>query len=254
MKNRTNLKDLLLVLTQKEIKVRYKSTVLGYLWSIGNPLVNAVVFYIAFKVVMRIQMEAYPLFLIAGLFPWQWFSNSVNMSPMIFLANAGIIKKVNFPKNVLPLANVLQDMVHFVLSIPVIIIFLLLYDRTPSFIWLAGIPVMLTIQLAMIYGVSLLVSSVNLFFRDMERLTVIFMTFVFYFTPVIYPESMVPEKYRWALMLNPVATIMINWRKLFLQGTLDGVYLILGMAYATAALIIGYRTYRTLHWRFAEVL
>jgi len=99
--------DLITVLTQKEMKVRYKSSFLGYIWSIANPLAFAFVFFIAFKVVMKIQMKDYTLFLITGLFPWQWFSNSVNMSSGMFLGNASIIKKVNFPRNIIPLAMVL---------------------------------------------------------------------------------------------------------------------------------------------------
>src|SRR4030042_1176813 len=102
--------DLITILTQKEMKVRYKSTFFGYIWSIAHPLAFAFVFFMAFKVVMRIQMEGYAVFLIAGLFPWQWFSNSVNASPMVFLSNASIIKKVNFPRDIIPFAIVLQDM------------------------------------------------------------------------------------------------------------------------------------------------
>ena len=124
--------DLITVLTQKELKVRYKSSVFGYLWSIGHPLAFAFVFFIAFKVVMKIEMEDYALFLIAGLFPWQWFSNSVNLSPMAFLGNASLIKKINFPRNVIPFAMVLQDMIHFLLSIPVIVLFTYLYHKSPA--------------------------------------------------------------------------------------------------------------------------
>ncbi|MCX5635936.1 MAG: ABC transporter permease, partial [Planctomycetota bacterium] len=141
MKNLEYYKDLVLVLTRKEIKVRYASSILGYLWSVANPLAISFVFYIAFKIVMRIQIEAYSLFLITGLFPWQWLSNSISVSPMIFLGNASIIKKVNFPRNVLPLVTVLQDMVHFILAIPVIIIFMFIYHKTPSWSWLYGIPI-----------------------------------------------------------------------------------------------------------------
>src|SRR4030043_2235766 len=124
--------DLITVLTQKEMKVRYKSSFLGYLWSIAHPLAFALVFFIAFKIVMRIAMENYTLFLIAGLFPWQWFSNSVNASPMAFLLNASLIKKVSLPRNILPLATVLQDMIHFLLAIPVIVLFLFIYHKSPA--------------------------------------------------------------------------------------------------------------------------
>jgi len=249
-----NYRDLIVVLTQKEIKVRYKNSFLGYLWSIANPLAFAFVFFIAFKVVMRIRMENYTLFLIAGLFPWQWFSNSVNISPMIFLGNTSLIKKVNFPRSFIPLATVLNDMVHFIFSIPVIVLFLLIYRKSPSLPWLYGIPFLLVIQLLMTYGISLIVSSMNLFFRDMERLTLILTTFVFYFTPIIYPVEMIPERYRYLINLNPIAPLMVNWRDLFLEGLINPLFLLISLLYALLSLGIGYAVYRRLSWRFAEVL
>jgi lipopolysaccharide transport system permease protein len=254
MKNLKNYRDLILVLTNKEIKIRYKNTFLGYLWSIANPLAFAFVFYIAFKVVMRIEMENYTLFLIAGLFPWQWFSNSINVSPLIFLGNASIIKKVNFPRNIIPLATVLQDMLHFILSIPVIVIFLFIYHKSPSATWVYGIPLLLSIQLLLIYGLPLLISSLNLFFRDLEKLVALLITFVFYFTPIIYPENMIPERLRYLINFNPLAPLMICWRNIFLNGNLDPIYMMVSALFAIFAFTVGYAVYRKLSWKFAEVL
>lgn len=246
--------DLITVLTQKEMKVRYKSSFFGYLWSIGHPLAFAFVFFIAFKVIMKIQMEDYALFLIAGLFPWQWFSNSVNASSTIFLGNSSIIKKVNFPRNIIPFITVLQDMIHFVLSIPVIVLFLFMYHKVPSFSWIYGIPVLLCVQFLMTYGISLMVSSINLFFRDLERLTVIFTTLLFYFTPIIYPETMIPENYKSLINLNPLAPLMISWRNLFLNGQLGPISLMVSLVYSVFAFMTGYLVYKKLSWKFAEVL
>jgi len=255
MRSFENYKDLIIVLIQKEMKVMYGNNVLGYLWSIANPLAFATVFFIAFKVVMRIEMENYPLFLIAGLFPWQWFSHSVNFSPMLFLGENGpIIKKVNFPRNIIPLVMVLRDTIHFILSIPVILLFLLIYHKLPSISWIYGVPLLLCIQFLMIYGISLILSSINLFFRDMEKLVSLLMTFVFYFTPIIYPVSMIPEKYQYLINFNPLAPLIINWKNLFLHGTLDSVYLVLSLAYSIVFFMVGHLIYKKLSWRFAEVL
>jgi lipopolysaccharide transport system permease protein len=246
--------DLVTILTEKEIKVRYKSSFFGYLWSVAHPLAFALVFFVAFKVVVKIQVEDYALFLIAGLFPWQWFANSVNAAPRIFLGNASIIKKVNFPRNIIPFTQVFQDMIHFILAIPVVVLFLFLYHKLPSFSWLYGIPVLLIIQFLMTYGICLMISSTNLFFRDLERLTIIFTTMLFYFTPVIYPEKMVPVKYKPLINLNPLAPLMISWRELFLNGTLSPLYLAVSFGYAILAFILGFLIYRKLSWKFAEVL
>ncbi len=246
--------DLVVVLTQKELKVRYKSSLFGYLWSVAHPLAFAFVYFIAFKVVMKIQMEDYSLFLIAGLFPWQWFSNSVIVAPGMFLGNASIIKKVNFPRNIIPFTAVLQDMIHFVLSIPVIVVFMLIYHRPLSFSWLYGIPLLLIIQFSLTYGISLVVSSLNLFFRDLERLMGIATTLLFYFTPIIYAEDMVPDKYKIILKLNPLSPLMTSWRNLFLHGTLDIASLAISALYSGIALVIGHAVYKKLSWKFAEVL
>lgn len=255
MHHRTkNYIDLIIVLTKKEMSVRYKNSFLGYLWSIGHPLAFTFVFFVAFKVIMRVQMEDYTLFLIAGLFPWQWFSNSVNAAPMVFLGNASIIKKINFPRNIIPFTTVLQDMIHFVLSIPVILLFALIYHKSPGLTWLYGIPVLLLIQFMLSYGVSLIISSVNLFFRDLERLTSIFTTLLFYFTPVIYPETMIPERYRALINLNPLSPLMISWRNLFLNNSLEIIPLAVSLLYAIFSFTAGYLIYRKLSWKFAEVL
>lgn len=246
--------DLIVVITQKEIKVRYKNSFFGYLWSIGHPLAFAFVFFIAFKVIMKVQMENYTLFLITGLFPWQWLANSVNISPMIFLTNASIIKKVNFPRNIIPFTTVLNDTIHFILSIPVIVFFMFIYHKSPGFTWLYGIPLLLSIQFLMIYGISLFISSINLFFRDFERLTGILTMLLFYFTPIIYSETMIPEKYKFFINLNPIAPLMISWRNLFLNNTLDPASLMASLGYSILAFIIGYLVYRKLSWKFAEVL
>lgn len=246
--------DLILVLTQKEMKVKYKSSVFGYLWSIGHPLAFAFVFYVAFKVVMRVQMEYYALFLITGLFPWQWFANSVNSAPMIFLSNASIIKKVNFSRQVLPFATVLQDMIHFILAIPVIMLFMYIYHKPLSFTWVLGIPFLLLVQFFFTFGLALIISSVNLFFRDLERLTTIFTTLLFYFTPIIYSETMIPEKYKYLVNINPLSPLMISWRNLFLYGKLDSTSMAVSSGYAIIVFILGFAVYKKLSWKFAEVL
>jgi len=253
-RNTRQFLDLILVLTQKDLKVRYKNSVLGYLWSVANPLAFALVFYFAFKVIMRVDMEDYALFLIVGLFPWQWFSNSINISSTVFLSNASIIKKVSFPRNIIPLSIVLQDMIHYILSLPVIGLFLLLYQKPAQAAWLWGIPLLLAGQFMLIYGLALAVSSINLFFRDLERIVGILMMIVFYCTPILYPLDMIPARFQHWVGLNPFATAILGWRTLLLDGRLDPVAAGLTLAYGLAALGLGTWIYSRLAWKFAEVL
>ena len=246
--------DLIIVFTQKDLKVRYKNSFLGYLWSVAHPLAFAVVFYVAFKLIVRIPTENYALFLICGLFPWQWFANSLNASPMIFLGNAQLIKKVNFPRNIIPFTLVLQDMIHFVLAIPVITAFLLFSGMKPHLLWLVGIPILIIAQFCLVYGICLMIASLNLFFRDLERVTTIFTTILFYITPVFFPETMIPSKYQFIMKLNPLTPLIINWRNLFMNGVLQLDNIVLSVCYGIVFLAVGLIVYRNLSWRFAEVL
>lgn len=246
--------DLIVALTHKELKVKYKRSFLGYLWSIANPLALAVVFFIAFKVVMRIQIQNYTLFLISGLFPWTWFANSVNSSATVFVANASLIKKVDFRRETLVIAAVLNDMIHFILSIPVIIIFLFLYGMRPHLSWIIGIPALLIVQFSMTYGISIAIAAVNLFFRDIERIIYILTTLLFYVTPIIYSEDLVPEKFRRFILINPLSALMISWRNLFMKGSLDFGPIGLSVSYSAVVLVLGYLVFRKLRWRFLEVL
>jgi lipopolysaccharide transport system permease protein len=246
--------DLLTVLTQKELKVRYKSSFLGYLWSVAHPLALTLVFFLAFKIIMRIQINQYVLFLIAGLFPWQWFSNSVGTAPSILLGNASIIKKVNFPRNYVVLTLVLQDMIHYLLAVPVIVVVVFFYGIRPSLAWIYGFPALMIIQFMIAYGAVLALSSVNLFFRDLERLTQIFLLLMFYATPVFYSEKMVPDSYRYLMAINPMAPLIISWRKLFMEGAVDPAYLGIALVWAVLVLIAGRYVFHKLSFKFAEVL
>jgi len=250
----TYYRDLVVALTHKELKVRYKRSFLGYLWSIANPLALALVFFIAFKVFMKIPIENYTLFLIAGLFPWQWFLNSVNSSAMVFIGNATLIKKMHFRHEVLVVATILNDMLHFILSIPVIILFLFIYGMQPSVMWLVGIPVLLIVQFIITMGFSLAVSALNLFFRDIERIVFIFTSLMFYMTPIIYSEEMVPAQYRTLILSNPLSILFISWRNLLMHGVLGVKDTALALMYSLIVFSIGYLVYRKLKWRFAEVL
>ncbi|MEW6517689.1 MAG: ABC transporter permease [candidate division FCPU426 bacterium] len=246
--------DLVLVMTRKDLKVRYQNNLLGYFWSIAHPLALAAVYYFAFKVIVRIPMEAFALFLIIGVFPWQWTSNSVSVASTVFLSNSSIIKKVAFPRSVLPLSGVLQDMLHYILSLPVIWLFIAIFHKPASPAWIYGIPVLLGVQFFLTYGLALLVSSINLFFRDLERLVTILLTLAFYVTPIIYPLEMVPVKFRWLIYANPFAGMIIGWQKLFLEGYLALDWLGISLAYAALSYALGRWVYGRLNWRFAEVL
>ena len=252
----SHLWDLVLVLVQKEMKVRYKSSWLGYAWSVANPLLFTVVYYIALGVFLRFEIPGYPypLFLIAGQFPWQWLASSIGGGPMAFINNASLIKKVRFPRNIIIVSNVLSDAIHFLLTIPVTVLVLLWYGRTPSWSWIPGIPLLVLAQFLTVSGAALPVASVNVFVRDLERLVALFIQALFFLTPVIYSVHVVPIQYHVWIKLNPVAPLIRAWQKLLLDCYLDP--LLVGAAYlsAVACLVAGTLIYRALSPRFAELV
>ncbi len=248
------LRDLIVVLTQKEVRVRYRNTWLGYAWSLLYPMTFAVVYYIVFGVIMRVPIENYALFLLAGLFPWQWVSHSLSTAPNVFLVNATLIKKVKFPWSMLVASSVMNFGVQFMLSIPVVIGIALWYGIVPSFWTLLEILPIATIQFGTLYGLSLAIACLNLFFRDLDRLVSVGVAFLFFLTPIAYSTRMVPHKYETLLYLNPLASIMLCWQQIFLVGEVAWIPILHAAAISLVALAFGTLVYKRLSPRFAEVI
>lgn len=246
--------DLSYILWKKEIKVRYKGNLLGYLWSIANPLAFAVVLYFAFSVVFKVQTENYVLFLVSGLFAWQWVSNFIIGSCNTFVSNGSIIKKSRFPRIVLPVSLCLQDGFHYLMSIPVIALLGLYYDSYFGLTTIAGIFIFLPAQFILLLGIGLAVGSINLLFRDMEKLVGILLNVLFYLTPVIYPLEKVPEKFHRYVLFNPFAPQINAWHALYLEQRIDWPSVGLTYLYGAVSMAVGIAIYRRLVWRFAEVL
>jgi homopolymeric O-antigen transport system permease protein len=247
-------RDLTLVLLAKEFKVRYKSTFMGYAWSVMHPLFLALIFFVVLRAVMRIEMEAYALYLIAGLFPWQWIANSAQGSNACFLANSSLIKKVRFQRAMLVFASVVNESVHFVVSIPVILAFMAYYGKAPTVQWIWALPGLVAVQLIMTFGLALVIATTNLFFRDLERLVTIFTHALFYLTPIWYPADKVPPDYTWILYANPFASFVMCWQGLFYEGAVPVVFLGVAMTWALGWLALGAMVYQKNVWRFAEIV
>jgi len=246
--------DLVYILTAKEIKTRYKNNILGYFWSLLNPLAYALIFYFAFGIIFRFKMENYALFLICGLFPWQWLNNSSVTSANVFLSNANLIKKAIFPRYIVPVASCLQEGFHFLMTIPVIMIFMFAFDVEFHLVMLPGIAILLLIQFCMVVGLSLLIGTLNVFFRDINYIVQVSFQMLFYLTPILYPVSKIPEEYVGFMLLNPFAPLILCWRDIFMNGTLNMDYMFLAALYTSIFLGLGIYTYKKLSWKFAEAM
>lgn len=246
--------DTISVLLHKEIKVRYKNSLLGYLWSILNPLIYALTISFVFAGIMKVKIDNFLPFIISVIFAWQWVANSINTSANIFISNAGIIKKVNFPKTALVISAIMQDMIHFILSIPVVMLFLILNNLDLKLKGLIYIPLMIVNQFVFIFGLALIFSSINVFFRDIERIVMFLTNFLFYVSSIFFPVSMIPDEYKKFFELNPLVYIMENWRNTILNGYIIWDYYIHSMLLGVFITLIGLFIYNKLKYRFAEVL
>lgn len=254
MRTAVYYRDLILVLLAKEFKVRYKSTFMGYAWSVIHPLAFASVFFVLFNMIGKFRLPAYSLYLLAGLFPWQCIANTTAMANFYFLGNRTLIKKVRFHRATLVLTGVLNELVHYLVSVPVIGAFMIYYGQPPAAGWWWLAPVLLAIQLVTLFGMALIVATCNLFFRDLERLSNVAIHLLFYLTPIVYPADQIPADWRWVLSLNPFAALIMCWQGLFYGGGVPADVLGLAALWAVACLGCGALVYHKTVWRFAEIV
>lgn len=245
--------ELLYLLTKRELKLRYQDTVFGFLWSMIKPLLLAAVLFVALKKIARLDVEDYQLVLITGLFPWTWFQVSMVVATPAFAGNGALIKKVYFPRYVLPFAAITNNGIHFILSLPIILIFVLASGRTPDWTWLLGIPLLFLIELAFLFGALLLVASLDVFFRDLEHLVDVGTLLLFYLTPILYPLELA-GRWKPLIMANPMSGIIEAWRRLFMDNAIPGAELLPSLGFAIAALLVGVLTFRQLQGNFADAL
>jgi len=216
-----NYLELLYCLVNKELKIRYNYSFLGYIWALANPIAFAMIYYFAFKIILRIEMENYSLFLLCGLFPWVFFANSINRATISYKADTTLVKRIKIDLSAIPLSTVLQEGIHFCFSLPILVFLVFLLTQNIFFSWLYQIPILCILQLLFLYSFTQILSLSNVFFRDTEYLTGIFVSLSFFLTPIVYPINMVPEKYSIIFDLNPFAMMISNWRSVLLEGNMD---------------------------------
>ena len=246
--------DLLCLLTHKEFALKYKRTLLGIFWSLLNPIFTALVFFLAFKIFMRFQMENYTFFLLSALFPWSWFSSSVIISARSLIDNVTLIKKVIFPRHYLVASVVFAQLVHLLFSLPILLIFSSLTAEGPALNWFLLIPLLILVQLIFTFGVTLIISICNTYFRDIEYLVGVFLNLLFWMTPIVYPIGSIPEKFRLLSLLNPLTSLMSAWRELFLRNNILWSDIGIASVMAIFFLFIGVTIFGKLEKKLDEVL
>lgn len=253
-KNFKQRKDLLLLLTKKEITLKYKRTVLGTFWSLLNPILLAIVLFIAFKIFMRIQMQNYIFFILSALFPWNWFSASVTLSTGTLIGNMNLIKRIRFPRHFLIVATILGQLVNMLFALPIMACLSYVYGAGPAMNWLVVIPILILIQFVVTTGICLFISMINAYFRDMEYIVGVIISMLFWLTPIIYPISVVPETYRIYLILNPLTYLITAWRDIFMSNSIDWGNIGISLGSSLIFLVLGTFVFLRLGKRLDEVL
>ncbi len=245
-------RELLKTNVQKEIRGKYKGSFLGVLWSFLNPLLMVLVYTLVFPYIMKTNVDNYLVYLITGVIPWNFFTTCITTGCNCVWINGGIIKKVYFPREILPISVVSAGLINFLISCVIVLLFVL-FGGIGLSLQLLWLPLIAIIQSALSLGLLFVLSAINVYVRDIEYLVGFLLNLLFYATPILYTVDMFPEKIRWVLYLNPMTTIIESYRNIFYyqqSPVLSSLMIVLGISFAI--LILGYLIFKKLERGFAE--
>jgi lipopolysaccharide transport system permease protein len=245
-------------LVARELKARYRGSVLGFFWSFINPLLLLTIYSFVFKVILTgthsNAVEPFALFMFCGILPWTWFTSSLSEAAGSLISGGNLIKKVLFPAEILPLVSVLANMVHFLLGLPILIAFLFYYRRWPDGPDLFWFPVTVLVQLIFTSGLALILSALTVHFRDIRDILSNVLTLWFFSTPIIYWIKEAPGLGKQVLDLNPMTHIIVSYQEiLFFTGPIGHWKWLLATGAASVALFLaGLWLFDRLRDSFAE--
>ena len=253
-------RQLIAALTARDLKARYRGSLLGYFWSLANPLLLLAVYTLVFtKFFPQQVVQPYPLFLFSGILPWTFFAAAILESTSSISSNAGLIKKVMFPAEALPLVVVLSHLVHFVLAIPILLAAIGVYALMGQFEFNATIllvPVLMLLQTMFVAGIAMTVSSASVLFRDLRDIVANLMQLGFFVTPIIYLiDNIQSRALRAILRVNPMTPFVVAYQDIFFFGRFPNLSdSVLIVAYAFGSLMLGFFVFERLRDTLAEAI
>jgi lipopolysaccharide transport system permease protein len=251
-------RGLIQTLVARDLKARYRGSVLGFFWSFINPLLLLLIYSFVFTTVLPrtsdTGLEPYALFMFCGILPWTWFSSSILESSNVLISSGNLIKKVLFPAEVLPIVTVVANMVHFFLGLPILAGFLIYYQRPLDPLELLWFPVIVFVQFVLLLGLSLFAAALTVHFRDLKDILGNLLTLWFFATPIIYPMAEAPAQYRWLLNLNPMTHLAISYQEVLFYIGPHGHWrwLMALLAGSVGVFLAGYFVFDRLRDSFAE--
>ena len=249
--------ELLWQITGREIKSRYKQSILGYVWVIANPLFQMLVMSFAFSVILRVPTNAsanipYSIFLYIALLPWNLFAGSLSSASNVLVGNSSLITKIYFPRTILVLSTIMAKVVDFAFACSILILYLVVYKIpiTINILWI--IPIFI-IQMIFTVGLSLFLAAANLLYRDIQYLLGLVLMLWMYVTPVIYPSDIVPLNLRFIYQLNPMSVIINAYRQAILSGGIPNISsLLIGVFVSIITLLLGMQFFKNKEKIFAD--
>ncbi len=249
-------KELLIALSEKEIKIRYKQTILGFGWAILQPAALTLIFSLVFGVFLQINSSevAYPIFAYSALLPWTFFTNAVNFGSMTVVSNGNLVTKVYFPREIMPLSSVAAAIFDFFMATLIFLIMMYFYD-TPLTIYLLYLFLILPCLVLLTTGFCFFFAAVNVLFRDVRFVLPILLQMLLYVTPIIYSINQIPEKYRIYILLNPLSGLIESFRDVTVLGVAPNAQL-LGYSCILSLIIFfgGYFYFKKKETVFADVI
>lgn len=249
-----NYRELLKTNVKKEIRGRYKNSILGVMWSFLNPLLQLVVYSVIFGALLSGGDPTYPIYICVALIPWTFFTTTVTQSAFTVVGNGDIIKKVYFPREILPISVVTSGAVNFVISTIIILAFVIFSGVGLSW-YILLYPFVLLIQYILLLGIAFIVSSITVYFRDLEHIIGIILLAAFYGTPIVYKLEQLPANLQILMQLNPMTHIINGYRDIFYYHQMPNMKVLLILLGISVLLtVVGYFIFKKLQKGFAEQL
>ena len=253
-KNLYKYREVLKTNIKKEIRGKYKNSFLGVLWSFLNPLLQIAVYALVFPFILKNTQDNYVIFLCCGLIPWAFFSTTISRSAFTMVENGNIIKKVYFPREILPISVVTSETVNFLISTIIIIVFVI-FGGIGLSKYIMLYPIVLLAQYLLLIAISLIVSSISIYIRDLQHLIGVALQLLFYAAPIVYTPESIPEQFKWILKCNPMTYIISGYRNIFYNQTMIELKpLLILIGCSVVACVIGYIIFNKLQKGFAEQL
>lgn len=248
-------RDMIYSLVRRELRGRYKGSVLGILWTYVNPLCQVIIYSAVFSVIFKVNIDKFYLYLVIGMMPWTFFGTCVQTGALCLRMQSDMIKKIYFPREVIPISFVTSAFVNMLFSMIIVFLAVIVSGYWFNFKALLFLPLVMLLEYVFALGITFLFSSITVYFRDMEQIVGLIMMAWIYITPIMYNMEYVPEQLRWLVMLNPMTSIIEMYHQILYYRVLPTEnYMIIAFVSSLLMFVIGVLVFVKLERRFAEEL